>query len=121
MTLLLLVLLSISINTAAQLLLKEGMNRIGHFEFALSSFGPIFVKLTTNYFIIGGLTAYVFSVTTWLLVLSRAEVSYAYPLTSLGYILTALAGYFLMNEGLTPLRIVGILVIMLGVILVTRS
>jgi multidrug transporter EmrE-like cation transporter len=121
MALFLLILLSISINTIAQLLLKAGMNRIGHFEFALHNFGPIFVKIASNYFIIAGLAAYVLSVTTWLLVLSRSEVSYAYPLTSLGYILTALAGYFLLNEGLSPLRIVGILVIILGVILVTRS
>jgi multidrug transporter EmrE-like cation transporter len=121
MALFLLIILSISMNTAAQLLLRKGMLNIGHFEFVFANIGPIFSKIVTNYFIIGGIATYVFSVTTWLLVLSRAEVSYAYPITSLGYILTALAGYFLLNESLTPLRIIGILIIMLGVILVARS
>jgi multidrug transporter EmrE-like cation transporter len=121
MALLLLVFLSVFVNTAAQLLLKEGMTRVGHFEFVWHNIVPIFLKVATNYFILAGFAAYVFSVTVWLMVLSRIEVSLAYPLTSLGFVLTALAGYLLFQETLSPLRIIGILIIILGIILVTRS
>ncbi|MFU8797825.1 MAG: 4-amino-4-deoxy-L-arabinose transferase [Gammaproteobacteria bacterium] len=116
-----LIVLSMFVNTAAQLLLKEGMNRVGYFELAWHNIVPVFIKVASNYFIIGGFAAYVFSVTIWLVVLSRADVSYAYPLTSIGFILTAVAGYFLMGESVTALRIIGILVIIFGLILVTRS
>ena len=68
-----------------------------------------------------GILAYVMSVVVWLLVLSRVEVSFAYPLLSVGYIVNAIAGYYLFQENLSLTRITGILIIVAGVYLVTRS
>lgn len=121
MNVLSLILLAVLINTAAQLLLKQGMVRIGHFEFAMNNFFPIATKVAINPYILTGLVCYVSSVAVWLLVLSRTDVSYAYPMMSLGYIATALAAYWLLNEPLTFIRIAGIFVIMVGVFLITRS
>ena len=53
--------------------------------------------------------------------LSRVEVSFAYPILSVGYIVVAIAGYFLLDESLGWSRILGIFVIILGVYLVSRS
>jgi len=61
------------------------------------------------------------SVGVWLLVLSRVEVSFAYPLLSVGYIVNAVAGYYLFQENLSLTRITGILIICVGVYFVTRS
>lgn len=116
-----LILLSVLINTAAQLLLKAGITRIGYFAFSWENVWPIFSKLIINPYILTGLACYVSSVGVWLLVLSRTEVSYAYPITSLGYLFTALASYLLLSEAVTITRVLGILIIMLGVFLVTRS
>ena len=49
------------------------------------------------------------------------DVSYAYPLLSVGYIVTAVAGKTLFGEALGPVRLAGVLVICLGVYLITRS
>jgi multidrug transporter EmrE-like cation transporter len=57
----------------------------------------------------------------WLLVLSRVEVSIAYPLTSLGYIATALIAYVMLGEDFSSIRIAGILIIIAGVYLVCRG
>jgi drug/metabolite transporter (DMT)-like permease len=57
----------------------------------------------------------------WLVVLAKAEVSYAYPLISLGYVFTAILGRVLFGEAVTITRMTGILVICLGVFLVARS
>ena len=61
------------------------------------------------------------SVIVWLLVLSRVEVSYAYPLLSVGYIVTAFAGYTFFGEAMGAVRWAGVVVICLGVLLITRS
>ena len=57
----------------------------------------------------------------WIKVLSKVELSYAYPMVSLGYVLVMIFSYFLFKENITPLRIAGVLFIILGVVLVARS
>lgn len=116
-----LILLGVLLNAAAQVLLKEGMRRIGFFEFAWANFFPVAVQVAGNLFVLGGLACYVVSVAVWLLVLSRVEVSFAYPLLSVGYIVNAIAGYYLFQENLSITRITGILIIVAGVYLITRS
>ena len=116
-----LLLTGVSLNAAAQLFLKFGMDRIGDFEFSMANIAPIGWQVATNYFVILGLACYVFSVVIWLMVLSRAPVGLAYPMVSIGYIIPAVAGYFLLGESLTALRVIGIFVIIFGVYLVARS
>lgn len=116
-----LILFSVLINAAAQLLLKAGMNRIGHFEFAWVNAVPVGLQVAASPFVLLGVAAYFASMLVWLLVLSRVEVGYAYPMISLGYIVNAVAGYYLFQENLSATRIAGILVIILGVYLVSRS
>jgi len=82
---------------------------------------PIGMQVAVNPFVLAGLLAYVVSVAVWLLVLSRVEVGFAYPLLSVGYIVNAVAGYYLFQENLSLTRITGILIIIAGVYLVTRS
>lgn len=116
-----LILVTVGLNAAAQLLLKQGMETIGEFAFNISNVWPITVKVLLNAYVMGGLFIYLVSVVTWLMVLSRAEVSLAYPVTSLGYVITAIAAAFLLHEQISIMRILGIVVIMTGVYLVTRS
>ncbi len=116
-----LILLGVLLNAAAQLCLKEGMRRIGHFDFVWANFIPIGLQVAGNIFVLGGLFLYVVSVAVWLLVLSRVEVSFAYPLLSVGYIVNAVAGYYLFQENLSLPRISGIVIICVGVYFVTRS
>ncbi len=116
-----LILLGVLLNAAAQLFLKEGMRRIGYFEFTWTNAIPIGLQAAGNIFVLGGLLCYVISVVVWLMVLSRVEVSYAYPLLSVGYIVNAVAGYYLFQENLSLVRIIGILIICIGVYFVTKS
>ena len=117
----LLILTGVSLNAAAQLLLKAGTRSVGEFAFSMANVLPIGWKLATEPHILGGLACYVVSVVAWILVLSRVEVSLAYPMISFGYIVTALASWWLFGETLSIERISGILVIMLGVFLITRT
>ena len=116
-----LLLIGILLNAGAQLLIKLGMNHIGEFSFNAANIVPIGWKVITNFPILGGLTCYVISVVLWMLVLSRVQVSFAYPMLSIGYIVNALAAYYWFGENLTLTRITGIAVIMIGVVLIART
>jgi multidrug transporter EmrE-like cation transporter len=115
------ILFGVLLNAAAQLSLKEGMRRIGHFEFVWANIVPIGLQVAGNIFVLGGIFLYVISVAVWLLVLSRVEVSFAYPLLSVGYIVNAVAGYYLFQENLSMTRVTGIAIIIIGVYFVTKS
>lgn len=116
-----LIIFGVLLNAVAQLALKQGMRQIGYFEFSLRNSSHIFFAVASSPYILAGLTCYVISVVVWLLVLSRVEVSYAYPLLSIGYIVTAFAGWFFFQEGISLTRWIGIAVICIGVWLITRS
>ena len=116
-----LILLGVLLNAFAQLSLKQGMRTIGHFAFSVENILPIGAKAIFNPFVLTGLLCYVISVIVWLMALSRVDVSYAYPLLSVGYIVTAFAGQMFFQEALGPVRWAGILIICIGVLLITRS
>jgi len=116
-----LVLFGVLLNAAAQLLLKAGTNAVGHFEFSAANVLPIGWKVATQPYVIGGLSCYVVSVVVWILALSRVEVSIAYPMLSIGYVVNAVAAYFLFGEAVGVQRLIGIGIIVLGVYVVARS
>lgn len=115
-----LILSGVALNAIAQLLLKKGMTTIGFFEFNLPTILHTVPQLLNTY-VIAGLISYVVSVGLWLLVLSRVEVSYAYPFLSIGYILTAAIGYFYFNEAVTWERLAGVALICTGVVFIART
>ena len=109
------------LNAAAQLLLKAGTNAVGQFEFSVQNILPVGMKLALEPHIAGGLACYVFSVAIWIVGLSRVPVSVAYPMLSVGYIVNALAAWYLFGESLAAQKLIGIAFIICGVFLVARS
>ncbi|HTF14371.1 MAG TPA: SMR family transporter [Burkholderiales bacterium] len=109
------------LNAAAQLLLKAGTNAVGQFEYSAQNILPVGMKLAFEPHIAGGLACYVVSLIVWIMGLSRVEVSIAYPMLSIGYVLNAVAAWYLFGESLTAQKLVGIAFIVAGVFLVARS
>jgi len=109
------------LNAGAQLLLKAGTNSVGVFEFSRDNIVPVGWRLATEPHIVGGLACYVISVVIWVMALSRVEVSVAYHLLSIGYVVNAIAAWYLFGEAVTPMRLAGIGIIIVGVCLVARS
>jgi len=118
---LVLILLDVLLNVTGQLSLKHGMSKIGNFSVSLATLPPVFLKAAANLHVLFGLFCYGLGFLVWLIVLSKAEVSYAYPLISLGYVFTAVLAWFLFGEALNENRLVGILIICLGVFLIARN
>jgi multidrug transporter EmrE-like cation transporter len=115
------ILAGVTLNAGAQLLLKAGTNAVGHFEFTRANILPIGLKLAFQPPIIGGLACYVISLVVWIVGLSRVDVSVAYPMLSLGYVLNAFAAWYLFGEVLSVQKLVGIGIILIGVFILARS
>jgi multidrug transporter EmrE-like cation transporter len=120
-TSLFLILTGVLLNAAAQLLLKAGVCELGVIQLKWSSLVAAGWRLALQPSILGGLSCYAVSVVVWLLALSRVDVSVAYPMLSIGYVVNAFAAWALFGEAMTPPRVVGIGVIIVGVYLVSRG
>ncbi len=118
---LLLVFVVVIFVAAAQLLLKYGMIRIGSIALNLEQLTLFLGKALTSPFIISGLGLYFISSLVWLVVISREELSRVQPLTALVYVFIVFFSWLLFKEGVNLTRIIGVLVISLGVFLVARS
>jgi drug/metabolite transporter (DMT)-like permease len=116
-----LIMIDVILNVTGQLSLKYGMSRIGNFALSATTLPPIFIQAATSLHVLLGLLCYGLGFMVWLVVLSKAEVSYAYPLISLGYVFTAILARVLFGEAVTATRLAGILITCLGVFIVARS
>ncbi len=116
-----LILTGVLLNAAAQLLLKAGTNVVGQFEFSMENALPVGMRLATEPHILGGMLCYVVSLVVWIMGLSRVEVSVAYPMLSIGYVINAVAAWYLFGESVSALRFAGIGFIIVGVFLVAKS
>jgi multidrug transporter EmrE-like cation transporter len=111
----------VMLNAAAQILMKAGTNAIGHFEFSAENILPVGWKLATEWHIVTALFCYALSVVVWILALSRVPVSIAFPMLSMAYVVNAVAAWYLLGEAFSPTKLVGMGVIILGVIIISRA
>lgn len=111
----------ICLNAVAQLLLKAGTNAVGEIHLTAANWFDTGIKLATQLPILGGLTCYVLSVVVWIIGLSRVDVTIAYPMLSLGYIINAFGAWYLLGEALSAQRLLAITIIIIGVALLAKS
>ena len=116
-----LILLGVLLNAVAQLLLKQGMARIGSLAIDMAALSAAMPKLVASPFIWAGLLSYVISVAVWLVVLSRVDVSYAYPMVGLGYVFATAVAWAVFHENVSPMRVVGMLVVCVGIYIIART
>ena len=112
---------SVVLGVLGQLSMKHGMSGV-----KLSAVSPVkllqgFFHALLNLYVIGGFALYALSAMVWLVILSRVELSFAYPLISTGYIAVVFLSWLLFHEHVTLIRVAGTLVICAGVYLITRS
>jgi multidrug transporter EmrE-like cation transporter len=121
MKILFIAIVSIALSVAAQFSLKAGMSSPAVKDIMAKpvSIQSLFGVLTDKY-VLGGFVLYGFGALVWLAVLAKWDVSKAYPLVGLGFVLTLAIG-FLVGEQITLPRIIGVTLICAGVFLIGRS
>jgi multidrug transporter EmrE-like cation transporter len=118
----LLILTGVGLNAAAQILLKMATRPMAHFsEFNVATLSSSIAILLRSMPFWGGMLCYAASVCVWVAALSKAPVSTAYPMLSLGYVVVAVIAVLWLGESLTPAKVLGIALICAGVVLVSRS
>lgn len=111
--------ISILLAVTGQLLMKKGMLIFG--TFPLNQLAYKLVPMFLNPYVFFGFTCFAASSIFWLAVLSRLELSFVYPMVSVAYVLVAIASLIFFKENVTLIRWMGILVIIMGVFLISRS
>jgi drug/metabolite transporter (DMT)-like permease len=115
------ILVSVSLSALAQISFKLGVTGAWSHPVAAGGMAGELVNSILTPGVIVGLGLYGCGTLLWLTALARVDVSQAYPFVGLGFVLTAVLGYVIFGEPLTPQRIAGILVVMGGVWLVAHS
>ncbi|GHD10600.1 transporter [Tianweitania populi] len=115
------ILFTVLTNAAAQLMLKHGMMMLGPLSFA--GVNPLvkILQIVFSPWIFLGLCTFVVSMASHLFVLSKVEISFAYPFLSLAYVAVAIFAYFVFREDLNAWRIAGIAAICVGTILIAQG
>jgi multidrug transporter EmrE-like cation transporter len=116
-----LILFTVLTNAAAQILLKRGMISVGGFSLGGASAVEFALRTLLNPFVLLGLVTFVVSMLSHLIVLSRVELSYAYPFLSLAYVVVTAYAFFVFREDVGAMRLLGIGLICLGTICIARS
>lgn len=117
-----LILVSVVLSALAQIALKIGMSS-APVSAALSdgSAWKITLSIAFTPYVLAGLASYGLSMIVWLFVLAKVDVSLAYPFVSIGFLITLAMGVLLLGEHLSALRVLGTLLVAVGVILVSQS
>jgi drug/metabolite transporter (DMT)-like permease len=111
-----------AIGTVGQLLLKHVMTGIGPVGSAqLGSLGSICLRLAGDPLFVLAVTLYFLGFAVWLIVLSKLDLSYAYPILALSYCLVPVLSAYIFGERISAMRWAGIGIICLGVTVVGLS
>jgi len=116
-----LILFTVATNFFSQIMLKKGMTVLPSFDLTAGGIAGSVFAILFNPWVFFGLVMMVVSMGSHLIVLSRVEISFAYPFLGLSFVLITLWGYFALGEAVTPWRVAGVLLICSGVALVARS
>lgn len=117
-----LILFSIALALGGQFLLKSGMNQVGQIGGgSIAYYKAMLFKTFINPYVIVGLLLYALSSVFWLIVLSRVDLSFAYPFLGIGYLIIMFISWRYLHEPMSALRIAGAVLIGLGVVLISRG
>lgn len=120
---LVLIVASVALSATAQIAFKIGMSK-QPVQAAMadpSNWARLLLEIVTQPQILTGLFCYGFGTLMWLFVLARVDVSVAYPFVGLGFILTMLLGGIVLGEQIGVVRVLGTLLIVFGIVLISRS
>ncbi|MCG3142336.1 MAG: 4-amino-4-deoxy-L-arabinose-phosphoundecaprenol flippase subunit ArnF [Anaerolineae bacterium] len=118
---LLLLIPAILFSTTGELFFKLGMNRVGGFEFNASALRAVLPRIVFNPLIWIGFGGFGLGAIFWLGALSRVPLSLAYPILALSYFVVVAEAWLFLHERVTWLRMLGVLVIVIGVVIVGTS
>ncbi|PZP68138.1 MAG: hypothetical protein DI604_19960 [Delftia acidovorans] len=77
--------------------------------------------LLINPWVLSGIIATFFAGVSWMLAMTKFEISYAYPFVSLNYIFVLMAGFLIFNESVSMEKVIGSALVILGIIVLAKG
>jgi len=111
----------ILLTVCGQLILKWQVGKAGGFPASFPDRISFFIRLVFNPWIIAGLFAGFLALLSWMAAMTKFELSYAYPFMSFAFVLVLILSVIFFNETVTVAKIVGTLLIMIGIIVASRG
>ena len=115
-----LILLSTLSGVAGQTAIKLGVSKPGVSESATGLLALVSLIFESPLVLLG-LFFYALGALAWIAVLTKLDLSVAYPFLALNFVFVTVASRFILGETVPPLRWLGIMVIIAGILLVARS
>ncbi|MFA6078491.1 MAG: EamA family transporter [Candidatus Omnitrophota bacterium] len=107
--------------SVAEILMKKGLIATGISSISMDNIREFIVMNASSYFIWAGVFIYILSFLAWIVILSRIELSVAFPIGSTSYIFVPILSIIFLHESVGVLRWVGILFIVAGIHFVSKS
>jgi multidrug transporter EmrE-like cation transporter len=104
-----------------QMILKFEMLKIGALDFGVNKILDILITFATKPLIILGLGLYGLSSFFYLVGLSKIDLSVAYPIAALSFVIVVIGSWLIFSEPLNAWRLLGLALIILGVVLLART
>ncbi len=115
-------LIALTVEAIGVVLLSAGLKEIGSPEhLTFREVGQVIKRGATNEHVLLGILLEAVFFAGLLYLLSKADVSLVWPLTSLGFVLTTLSARIYLHEKVTSVRWAGVCLIVIGAALITYS
>lgn len=82
---------------------------------------PFLIKLLLNPWVMSGMVAGFCALVCWLAAMTKFDLSYAYPFMSLAFVLVLILSAVLFHETVTAPKVLGVLLIIVGIIVASRG
>ena len=105
----------------SQILFRLGIGNIGEINLSKSTLPNEILKIITSIPIICGLVLYSFGFLAWMSAMSKLGLSYVYPFTSLNYVLVLVFSWIIFEEPLSPIKWLGVLIIIIGIFIASKG
>lgn len=113
--------LTIAFTVYGQIVLKWQVIDAGDFPQNISDKILFLGRLVLNPWVISGFLAAFLASVTWMAAMTKLELSHAYPFMSLSFVFVVILSSILFQESITPLKVVGLCLIMLGIVVGSRG
>ncbi|MGZ9586205.1 EamA family transporter [Paenibacillus marinisediminis] len=116
---LLLVIVSILLSSFGQIAMKYGTLKLTNLD-NLTIFQKL-IEYFMNLYVVSGFLLYGISAVVWIFAISKLPLSIAYPMVGLSYVLVMILSYFIFNEPITIIKVIGMVLITSGVIVIAKA
>ena len=115
------ILMTIFFTVYSQLIMRWQVGNAGNLPADTPGKISFILALLLNPWVITGVASTFFAGVSWMLAMTRFEISYAFPFVSLNYILVLLAGFLIFGESFSLVKLAGTFLVIMGLLVIAKG